>query len=141
VATGTDRSQTGVANDRPNVTGSPVNLSNTNPAEWFNIQAFSLEPLGTYGNAGRNAVIGPGIADWDFSTLKNFNFTEKKHLQFRFEAFNFLNHPIWSDPNTTLTSNQVNASNLPIAGTGNFGVISGTRIDMRNLQFSLKLIF
>jgi hypothetical protein len=87
---------------------------------------------------------GPGIFDWDFSTLKNFNFTEKRYLQFRFEVFNFLNHPNFGDPNLTLGNNRVDATTgIPIVGTGSFGQISSTRtgIDMRELQFSLKLIF
>ena len=112
-------------------------------AEWFNIDAFALQPLGSYGNAGRNVVIGPGIFSWDFSTLKNFYFSEKRYLQFRFEVFNFLNHPNFGDPNLTLGNNRVDANGLPILGTGSFGTVTSTRsgIDMRELQFSLKLIF
>ena len=80
---------------------------------------------------------------WDFSTLKNFYFTERRYLQFRFEVFNFLNHPNFGDPNNTLGNNKVGSDGVPIAGTGSFGTISSTRtgIDMRELQFSLKLIF
>ena len=144
-AVGTDRSQTatGVNSDRPNLTGAPAALpsSQRSPAGWFNIGAFALEPLGTYGNGGRNTVIGPGIVDWDFSTLKNFNFTEKTYLQFRFEAFNFLNHPNWGDPDTTLMDNRLDASGKAIPGAGGFGTITSTRTAMRQLQFSLKLIF
>jgi hypothetical protein len=91
----------------------------------------------------RNAIIGPGILSWDFSTLKNFAFTEQRYLQFRFECFNCANHPNWGDPGTTLTSNTLNAAGIAIPGTGSFGEITSTRpgIDMRELQFSLKLIF
>lgn len=66
----------------------------------------------------------------DFPTLKNFTFTERKYLQFRFEAFNVLNHPNFGDPNTSLAA-------------GAFGSINRTRggIDMRQLQFSLKVVF
>jgi hypothetical protein len=77
---------------------------------------------------GRNTVIGPGIVEWDFSTLKDFHITESKFLQFRFEAFNFLNHPNWGDPDTYLLD-------------GTFGQISYTRTAMRQLQVSLKLVF
>jgi len=143
VTPGTDRSQTTTGYDRTNATGiSPV-LSNRSTGEWFNIDAFALQPLGTYGNAGRDAIIGPGIFDWDFSTLKNFYFTEKRFLQFRFEAFNVLNHPNFGDPNLTLGNNTVGSNGQPIPGTGSFGTITSTRagIDMRELQFSLKVIF
>jgi hypothetical protein len=87
-------------------------------------------------------VTGPGIFDVDFSTLKNFNFTERSYLQFRFEAFNFLNHPNFGDPNMVLT-NATLSSGIAIPGSGSFGTITSTRsgIDMRELQFSLKLIF
>jgi hypothetical protein len=143
VTTGSDRSNTGAGTDRPNATGEAVMLDRgqRNPNGWFNIRAFTLEPLGTWGNTGRNTVIGPGLIAWDFSTLKNFKFTESKYVQFRFEAFNFPNHPNWSDPNTTLQSNRLDADGRAIPGTGNFGLIRGTRTAMRQLQFSLKVMF
>jgi hypothetical protein len=143
IVPGSDRSQTSTGYDRTNATGiSPV-LSNPTPGEWFNIQAFSLQSLGTYGNAGRNVARGPGIFDWDFSTLKNFYFTERRYLQFRFEVFNFLNHPNFGDPNNSLGNNRLDNNGAPIPGTGSFGTITSTRagIDMRELQFSLKVIF
>jgi Carboxypeptidase regulatory-like domain/TonB dependent receptor len=144
ISDGTNQSNTNVANDRPNaVPGVPENLSNPTTAQWFNLASVQLEPFGTFGNVGRNTVIGPGILDWDFSALKNFYVTEQRYLQFRFECFNCANHPNFGDPGTDLTSNQTNAAGFPIPGTGNFGEITSTRtgIDMRELQFSLKFIF
>ena len=143
IVPGSDRSQTGTGYDRTNTTGAHPALSNPSTAQWFNIDAFSLQPLGTYGSAGRDVAIGPGIFSWDFSTHKNFYFAEKRYLQFRFEVFNFLNHPNFGDPNLTLGNNRVDAAGQPIVGSGSFGTISSTRagIDMRELQFSLKLVF
>ena len=140
---GLDRSNTAVGNDRPNATGISPKLANPTPNAWFNIQAFALQPLGTFGNVGRNVLTGPGIVAWDFSTLKNFNLTEGRYLQFRFEAFNAANHPVWGDPGVLLNANRFDSAGVPIAGTGAFGQITTTRngIDMRQLQFSLKLIF
>ncbi len=141
---GTNRSNTNISNDRPNaVPGVSETLSNPTTGEWFNIASVQLEPLGTFGNVGRNTVIGPGILDWDFSALKNFYLTEQRYLQFRFECFNCANHPNFGDPGTNLTANRTNAAGFPIPGTGNFGEITSTRtgIDMRELQFSLKFIF
>jgi len=143
IVPGSDRSQTTTGYDRTNATGISPALGNPTPGEWFNIAAFSLQPLGTYGTAGRNVAQGPGIFDWDFSTLKNFYFTERRYLQFRFEVFNFLNHPNFGDPNNTLGNDKTDNNGVPIAGSGSFGTINSTRqgIDMRELQFSLKLIF
>ena len=108
----------------------PLDPSQRSTAQWFNVQAFALQPFGTYGNLGRNTLIGPGIFDVDFSTLKNFNFTERRYVQLRVESFNVLNHPNFGDPNVSLTS-------------GAFGTINSTRstIAMRQLQFGLKLVF
>ena len=130
--------------DRPDaVFGVPGKLDNPTTGQWFNIASIHLQPFGTYGNVGRNTIISPGVFDWDFSTLKNFNFTERSYVQFRFECFNCANHPNFADPGNSLGANQINAAGFAIPGTGNFGRITATRfgIDMRKLQFSLKLIF
>jgi hypothetical protein len=125
-----DVSNVGAGFDRPNATGTPTPLSrgSRNVFQWFNTGAYVQQPDYTFGNVGRNTVIGPGIVEWDFSTLKDFHITESKFLQFRFEAFNFLNHPNWGDPDTYLLD-------------GTFGQISYTRTAMRQLQVSLKLVF
>ena len=72
-------------------------------ARWFNTDAYALNALGTFGNAGRNTFFGPGITNVDASIIRNFRMGSKT-LQFRLEAFNVLNNPIWNDPNTTMTS-------------------------------------
>jgi hypothetical protein len=66
VSTGSNRSGSG--SDRPNaVTRQSVSLSNPTTAEWFNIEAFSQNAIGQFGNVGRNVVIGPSVSQWDFS--------------------------------------------------------------------------
>ena len=132
---GPDQSNTGVGNsrDRLNATGVSQSLSNQSVSEWFNVSAFSLEPFGTFGNAGRNTVIMPGRNDWDFSALKNFRITEQHALQFRFEGFNFANHPNWGNPGLSWGQNVRPAST--------FGVINSTALAMRQLQFGLKYVF
>jgi hypothetical protein len=129
VFTGSDRSNTGGGQDRPNTTGLDPNLPGDQQtiAQWFNTAAYVVQPAGTFGNAGRDTVIGPGIFRVDASIIRNFRFGAK-YLQFRFEAFNALNNPIWNDPNTTLSS--------PLYGT-----INSTRTPMRELQIGLKFMF
>jgi hypothetical protein len=125
---GLDQTNTGNYSDRPNATGQATRLDNRTPSKWFNTGAYALEPFGTFGNAGRNTVIGPGIVGWDLSAQKNFRIVEKHSLQFRFEAFNLPNHPNWGDPGNLVTVN-------------GFGTITSTRTDMRDLQLGLKYIF
>ncbi len=144
IVDGTNRSNSNASADRPNaVPGVSWKLDHPTTNQWFNINAFQLQPLYTYGNVGRNTVIGPGFFAWDFSTLKNFNFTERTYLQFRFECFNCANHPAFGDPGQTVTLNRTDANGFAIAGTGTFGQITTTRpgIDMRTIQFSLKVAF
>jgi hypothetical protein len=125
-----DRSNTGAGFDRPDATGiSPNDIANRSTARYFNTAAFVLQPFGSYGNVGRNTLIGPGIFNFDSSLLKNFNFTEARYVQFRFEAFNALNHPNWSNPSVNITN------------PSQFGTIGGTRTNMRQLQMALKFVF
>ncbi len=131
VVSGIDRSNIGAGFDRPDmVAGQDDNLSRgeRNADRWFNTNAFVLNQPGRFGNVGRNTIISPGIVQWDASLLKMFRFTESKALQFRFEAFNAANHANLGSPDTSRNS-------------ANFGRITGTRNNMRELQFGLKLLF
>jgi hypothetical protein len=114
------------AGDRPNVVGNP-NLSNPDPQQWFNPQAFALPPFGSFGNAGRSVINGPGLANVDFSLLKDTQITEGATLQFRAEFFNLLNTPSFMNPNIFFA-------------TPGFGRILAAR-DGREVQFGVKLIF
>jgi hypothetical protein len=128
---GTDRSNTGAGTDRPNVVaGIDPNLprDQRTTARWFNTDAFALQALGTWGNAGRNTFFGPGIFSVDASIIRNFKVRGSRTLQFRLEGFNVLNKPIWNEPNTTLSS--------PL-----YGSITTTRKPMRELQLGLKFVF
>jgi len=128
---GRDQSNTGAGFDRPNyVAGQVVDLprGQQDPERFFNTSAFVNQAFGTFGNVGRNTLIGPGLIQWDFSVHKDFRIVENHSLQFRFEAFNFPNHPNWASPDTGTTS-------------VNFGKIRGTRTNMRELQFALKYLF
>jgi len=124
---GTGRSILGFgANDRPNLVGSPE-LSNQTTSQWFNTAAFAFPAPGTFGNAGRNILEGPGFQSVNASLVKNTALTERVKLQFRAEAFNLFNHPNFNLPDNFL-------------GSPTFGRITSAR-DPRHIQFGLKLLF
>ena len=124
---GTGRSILGFgANDRPNVVGNPE-LSNQTTAQWFNTSAFAFPAPGTFGNAGRNILDGPGFQNVNVSLMKNTALSERLNLQFRAEAFNLFNHPNFNLPDNFL-------------GSPTFGRITSAR-DPRHIQFGLKLLF
>jgi hypothetical protein len=66
---------------------------------YFNPTAFSAPPAGTYGNMGRNVIIGPNQWNTDLALSKVIRFHETKSFQLRADFLNFPNHPNWSNPN------------------------------------------
>ena len=110
--------------------GCNVDNAPRNVAEYFNTSCFVNANPGTFGDAGRNSVWGPGNRNWDFALFKNGKITERFNYQFRAEFFNFLNHPSFGC--TSCISNTI--------GAGNFGQITGAN-DPREIQFGLKLLF
>jgi archaellum component FlaF (FlaF/FlaG flagellin family) len=88
--------------DLPDYNGLPLNL-NSNPRNgqpYFNTSAFTLNALGTPGNASRRSFIGPGEINFDIALLKTFQFTEARALQIRLESFNAFNHTNFFGPAT-----------------------------------------
>jgi hypothetical protein len=105
------------------------------PTQYFNPAAFVEPATGTYGNIGRDVLVGPGISELDASLLKTTAVSEKARLQFRAEFFNVLNHTNFGTPNAVVfTSASTSAS--PTAG-----VISSTSTTSRQIQFGLKLLW
>lgn len=119
---------------RLSATGQNPYAANQSANGWFNPAGFTLPNPGTFGNISRNRLIGPSTFSWDFSTLKNFPILEGKELQFRFEAFNFPNHPRLNDPTVSWGSRD------PAKPGPNFGLIRSAGA-MRQLQFALKFVF
>jgi len=114
--------------DRPNsVAGQDWKQDNPDPSNFYNEAAFVPNQPFTYGNTGKNILVGPGTIGWDFSLYKNVRFGEKYALQLRMEAFNFPNHPNFNFPNASV-------------GNRNFGVISSAR-SPRIMQLGVKFIF
>ena len=105
------------------------------PNQYFNPNAFIAPVNGTYGNVGRDTLIGPGVAELDFSVLKNTVLTEKLKLQFRAEFFNVLNKVNFNTPNTVVFT----SATSPASPTA--GVITATSTTSRQIQFALKLLW
>jgi hypothetical protein len=124
--------------DRPNVVpGVSFYPAHKSVNQWTNPAAFSLPAPYTFGNAGRNILTGPGLADWDFSLIRNFKLGESKTLQFRAEMFNIFNRPNFALPNTDWNSASfgvIGNTVQPIAGQA-----SGGPGDPREIQFALRL--
>jgi hypothetical protein len=108
------------------------------PNQWFNPNAF-LVPANTaanggfYGNVGRDTLIGPGLATWDFSVLKDTQIRERLNLQFRAEIFNLLNRANFNLPNAVVFT--------PSGVSPTAGVITSTSTTSRQIQFGLKLLW
>ena len=141
---GVDRSGTGNGYDRPVATlASGGYAANQVPSRWYDPAAFVEAAAGTYGNLGRDTMTTPGIFGLDFDAHKEFvmPFQETHRLQFRFEAFNVLNHPVWGAPNGNILAGQTFPGQPTTAAHQGFGVINGTALPMRQLQLALKYIF
>ena len=67
--------------------------------QWYDPTAFVLPTAGTFGNAGRGILEGPGLATFDFSVFKNIPIRERMNLAFRAEFFNITNRHNFSLPN------------------------------------------
>jgi hypothetical protein len=105
-------------------------LDNWTIERYFDTDAFVFPPEFTFGNAGRNILVGPGTNNLDFSLQRNFPIPihEGSRLEFRAEAFNAFNRPHFSNPGAGV-------------GTPGFGQIGSTARTMRQLQFALRLLF
>jgi hypothetical protein len=88
---------------------------------------------GYFGTLGPNTLIAPGVANFDFSVMKNFGITENHRIQFRAEFFNLLNRPNFGSPEQSIFVNEVPE---PEAGR-----IRTTRGSPRQIQLGLKYTF
>jgi len=113
---------------RPNLVCDPNNGPKTT-AQWFTTTCFATPAQFTYGNAGRDIIIGPGTNNIDATFQKDFPIRESIKLQFRADMFDVLNHPNFKQPNRIFT-----------ATPSSFGTIPGAN-DPRIMQFSLRLAF
>jgi hypothetical protein len=116
----------------PNFSG-PVILGK--PGQWFNPNAFLAPPAnsGFYGNLRRDTLIGPGLATWDFSVMKDTAIHERLNLQFRAEIFNLLNRANFNTPNLIVFT--------PSGVSGTAGAITSTSTTSRQVQFGMKFLW
>jgi hypothetical protein len=100
------------------------------------LQCFNLR-----GNSGRNILIGPGLANLDFSIFKNNrvkSISENFNVQFRAEIFNALNHANFSVPVTPDNTDIFDSTGAP---TGVAGLLSSTTTSAREIQFAVKMFW
>ena len=86
------------------VPGQPVSVAHPSIAEWFNTAAFAAPPAGSYGDARRNSIIGPGSKVFDMAFTKLFPLKESRMLEFRAQAINIFNIPNYSSIDTNFNS-------------------------------------
>ena len=133
VVSGQDNALSGTPLQRPNVVGEH-RLPDDRPRgekvlAWFNRSAFAFPAAGTFGNVGRNALIGPSAARANIGLFKNFVLPGREglRLQFRSEFFNMLNNVTLNNPNAQVSANQM--GRITAAG------------EARVIQLALKVLF
>jgi len=115
--------------NRPDIVGN-VNDGPKTVEQWFNTKAVQQQAFGTFGNAGRNNIIGPPLKNLDFVISRTFDLARMREgmsMQFRSEFFNAFNHPNFNTPVQTVDN-------------PSFGQITSAN-DPRQIQFGLKLKF
>ena len=112
-------------------------------AEWFNPEAFVAPYPGTFGNASRDSLKGPGLDDVDISFAKNTTIHERLRTQFRAEYFNLLNQTNFTTPNAVVFSTGPTPAKPGTAPalSPTAGVMTATATTSRQLQFALKFLF
>jgi hypothetical protein len=106
--------------------------------QYINASCFALPSPGNNGGYVMPEMFGPAFFNSDLSLFKNFQFSESRKLQFRFSAYNFLNHPLW-------TFGHDNNLNLSFAADGTvnnsrFGYVDN-KLGRRIIQLAVKFYF
>jgi len=124
-----DIAGTGIANQRPNLVGSPT--AGVSGTQYLNPAAFAVPAAGTFGNLGAYSIFGPPTKNWDASVQKGFPIGEHVKADFRAEVYDFPNH---------LSYFGVNTGSYSATPPSSFGQVSSTT-DPRTVQFALRLSF
>jgi outer membrane receptor protein involved in Fe transport len=119
----------------PLLVGNP-HVSNPNRHEWFNPAAYANPAYGTFGNSGRNTLMGPRFFNADLSIGKVFGIPwEGIKLEFRADMFNMFNHVNYANPNANV--GYVNG----VLADPTAGVITGSSAGQRIIQLGAHLTF
>jgi len=112
---------------RANYNGDPIQLDNPTTTLFFNTGAFSIPAPGTFGNAGRNTIIGPGTSVMNMNLTRNLSFGQNRGLSIQILANNIFNTVQFSSIDTVVNSRT-------------FGYVTGIR-PMRRVQVVMRLRF
>lgn len=111
----------------PNYAGNPK-AAHPSIHEWFNVAAFSDPGAAAFGNTRRNSVYGPHYLLTNLALGKSFHLYEKVNFEVRGEANNFINHPSFGQPDSTI-------------GPGHIGQITGVSVGGRTMQLYGRFSF
>jgi hypothetical protein len=102
-----------------------------------------------FGNAGKDAVVGPGRTNFTTALYKSFAFGERAHFEVRIDSFNTFNHTQFNGINNGLNFTlQKDANKNPLdprvasnySTANNFGFVTGTQ-DPREFEIGGKFVF
>jgi hypothetical protein len=119
--------------ERGNQIGNPFSGFTKSKNEWFNTKAFAIPAQYTFGNSYRGLIRGQRLINFDSSVIRSFPIWEGVRFEFRAEAFNLFNHPVFG-------LNEYGSTDLNSPST--FGSVDGQQANTnRELQFSGKIVF
>jgi len=120
--------------ETPNQSGATKKLGGVGSGNPFYDPSIFTDPAkNTYGNVGRNTLLGPGSVNMDFSLFRTFKVTERLVLQFRADAANLFNSPHFYNPGVNDSNNNIDS--------GHFLEITSAKNDERQFRFGLRLAF
>ena len=129
----------GIGRDRPSYAPgfSAGNAVTGNPNQWFDPQAFVLQPAGTFGNVGRGDLEGPDLRTVDLAFVKEVRIVNDTGLELRLEVFNVFNRANFGVPSLVAFAGAADGE----APLGNFGRIRNTVTSARQLQLGVRFRF
>ncbi|MDA1305793.1 MAG: TonB-dependent receptor [Acidobacteria bacterium] len=111
------------------------------PSQWFNPAAFVLQPVGTFGNVGRNELMGPDLQTMDLALSRTFGLSRlsmgRGTLELRAEVFNLFNRANFGPPSLVAFSGTTN-NEAPLSS---FGQIRSTITSARQAQLGIRISF